>query len=181
MGLADIAKDLTKALLELLKTTKVETEQILVVGCSTSEVAGHPIGKNSSLEIANILLDNLLPIINEHQLYLAIQACEHLNRALVIEKNCQEKYRLEEVNVIPHEKAGGSLATAAMTRFKNPVLVENITGHLGIDIGDTFIGMHLKPVVVPVRASIKEIGFAHLTMARTRAKYIGGARAQYFN
>ncbi|WP_145614678.1 DUF436 family protein, partial [Bacillus licheniformis] len=49
----------------------------------------------------------------------------------------------------------------------------------GIDIGDTFIGMHLKPVAVPVRVSQKQLGEAHVTLARTRPKLIGGVRAVY--
>lgn len=181
MSLVNITNDLTKAVLELLEVANLEPEQILVVGCSTSEIAGHQIGQNSSLEIANLVLDSLVPIVEKYSLNLAIQSCEHLNRAIVIEKTCQVKYDLEIVNVVPHEKAGGSLATAAMSRFKNPVVVENIKGHAGIDIGDTFIGMHLKPVVVPVRSNITEIGSGHLTMARTRPKLIGGARAKYFD
>ncbi|HZK42699.1 MAG TPA: TIGR01440 family protein [Syntrophomonadaceae bacterium] len=177
----NITADLTKILEELVEVAKPKPGQILVIGCSTSEIAGYHIGQNSSIDIANLIIDVLLPITQKHQLFLAIQSCEHLNRALVIEEACREKYNLEIVNVIPHEKAGGSLATVAMSRFKQPVIIENISGHLGIDIGDTFIGMHLKPVVIPVRATLSEIGHAHLTMAKTRAKFIGGTRAKYLD
>lgn len=176
-----ITEDLTQAVEELLTVAELKPEQILVIGCSTSEIAGHHIGHNSSLDIAQQVMAALLPLAKKHHIFLAIQNCEHLNRALVVEQACALKYNLEIVNVIPHEKAGGSLATVAMTSFEQPVVVENIAAHAGIDIGDTFIGMHLKPVAVPVRTSVKQIGQAHLTMARTRAKYIGGARAHYID
>lgn len=175
----DITLDLTKATQELLAAANLKVQQILVIGCSTSEIAGHHIGQNSSIDIAHQVMDALIPIAEENGVFLAIQSCEHLNRALVIEEACADKYDLELVNVFPHEKAGGSLATVAMTRFEQPVIVESINAHAGIDIGDTFIGMHLKSVVVPVRSSINQIGLAHLTMARTRPKFIGGARARY--
>ena len=113
------------------------------------------------------------------KLYLAIQCCEHLNRALVVEEECALKYGLEIVSVVPHEKAGGSLATVAMTSFRKPVVVETIAAHAGLDVGDTFIGMHLKRVAVPVRLAVKQIGKAHVTAARTRPKFIGGDRARY--
>jgi len=48
-----------------------------------------------------------------------------------------------------------------------------------MDIGDTFIGMHLRHVAVPVRLSSDTIGNAHVTFAKTRPKYIGGSRAVY--
>ncbi|NLB88863.1 MAG: TIGR01440 family protein [Syntrophomonadaceae bacterium] len=181
MNLANITADTTLALKELLEVANLKPKEILVVGCSTSEIAGHHIGKNSSLDIGHQVMDALIPIAKEYDIFLAIQCCEHLNRALVVEQECLEKYNFEIVNVVPYEKAGGSLATVAMSRFKEPVVIEKIIAHAGIDIGDTFIGMHLKPVAVPVRATIKQIGYAHLTMARTRPKLIGGARAKYFD
>jgi uncharacterized protein (TIGR01440 family) len=124
-------------------------------------------------------MKGLLPVIQENKLFLAIQCCEHLNRALVVEKACAEKYGLEIVAVMPHPKAGGSLSASAMEKFNQPVVVETITAHAGLDIGDTFIGMHLKRVAVPVRLAAKNIGQAHLTAARHRPKLIGGARAKY--
>ncbi len=177
----NITADITWAVTELLDVAHLKPGQILVIGCSTSEIAGHNIGQNSSLDIAHQVMDALLPLAQDYDFFLAIQGCEHLNRAIVIEEACRQKYNLEIVNVIPHEKAGGSLATVAITRFKQPVVVENILAHAGIDIGDTFIGMHLKPVVVPVRSALKQIGHAHLTMARTRPKFIGGVRAKYYD
>lgn len=168
-----------QALEELLAIAQLKPQQIFVVGCSTSEVMGKKIGSSSSAEAANALADGILPLIREHKLFLAAQCCEHLNRALVVEEECARMYGLEIVSVVPHPKAGGSFASVAMERFERPVVVETITGHAGMDIGDTFIGMHLKRVAVPVRIGIKNIGEAHLTLARTRPKLIGGERAFY--
>lgn len=175
----EITRQTKQAVQELLQAANLKPEQIVVVGCSTSEIQGHKIGSHASLEIAKAVIDGLLPILFENRLYLAIQSCEHLNRVLVVETACAEKYGWEEVAVIPHEHAGGSLATAAMQAFHKPIVVEKIQAHAGIDIGDTFIGMHLKRVVVPVRPSFPAIGEAHLTMARTRPMFVGGERAQY--
>lgn len=177
--LSIITKQVRQAGQELLKAAMLKKEHILVMGCSTSEIQGQKIGSYSNLAVAHAVLDGLMPLLADHHLYLAVQACEHLNRALVVEETCAEKYHWEEVAVIPHEQAGGALATAAIQRFKNPIVVERIQAHAGIDIGDTFIGMHLKRVVVPVRSSLPSIGQAHLSMARTRPMYIGGERARY--
>lgn len=174
-----ITRNVEQALKELLDVAGLKPNDILVVGCSTSEVIGQKIGTASNLEIANAIMDGILPSVKEHHLFLAAQCCEHLNRAIVVEETCALMYGLEVVNVVPHPKAGGSFATVAMERFKNPVVVEEITGHAGMDIGDTFIGMHLKRVAVPVRVSVKNIGNAHLTLVRTRPKLIGGERAKY--
>ncbi|MDD4666060.1 MAG: TIGR01440 family protein [Clostridia bacterium] len=179
MDLNKITQDVRKVLQELLEVAALKEKQILVVGCSTSEVGGQKIGTASSLEVAAALWAGIYPLIQEEKLYLAVQCCEHLNRALVIEAEAMEKYNLEQVSVYPVQKAGGSLAYQAMQTLQRPVVVEKIQGHAGIDIGDTFIGMHLKPVVVPVRSSLTTIGQAHLTMARTRFKLIGGERACY--
>ncbi|HHW60611.1 MAG TPA: TIGR01440 family protein [Syntrophomonadaceae bacterium] len=178
-NLSIITKQVRQAGQELLQTARLKKEQILVVGCSTSEIQGQKIGTHSNLAVAHAVLDGLVPLLADHHLYLAIQSCEHLNRALVIEAACGEKYHWEEVAVIPHEQAGGALAAAAMQRFNVPMVVESLQAHAGMDIGDTFIGMHLKRVVVPVRSSLPSIGQAHLTMARTRPMYIGGERARY--
>jgi uncharacterized protein (TIGR01440 family) len=179
MNSTEITKYVTKATEELLEAAQLKSGQILVVGCSTSEVAGEKIGTHSSLEIAQAIMDGLYPMVKKKGLYLAVQCCEHLNRALVVEEDCLEKYDLEQVSAYPVLGAGGSLAHLAMKTMQRPVLVERIQGHVGLDIGDTFIGMHLKAVVVPFRGSVQEIGQAHLTMARTRPKFIGGERAHY--
>jgi len=174
-----LTSDTAKALRGLLGVAGLRPHDIVVVGCSTSEVAGHRIGSASSADIAEAIMDGLLPIIKEDQLYLAIQCCEHLNRALVVERECAARCELELVTVIPHLKAGGALSAAAMKEYSDPVVVESISAHAGMDIGDTFIGMHLRRVAVPVRLEITRIGDAHLTMARTRPKLIGGERALY--
>ena len=153
--------------------------QILVLGCSTSEVIGQRIGQGSSLEVAEVLLPPLLRRVHEQGIFLAVQGCEHINRALVVEEACAEHYRLEVVTVRPALHAGGAMTVKAWEKFTSPVMVERIQGHAGIDIGDTFIGMHLRPVAIPIRIHVKELGEAHLTLARTRPRLIGGPRAMY--
>lgn len=164
---------------ELLAVSKPSPGQILVVGCSTSEVGGAGIGTFSSPELAEAIFEGIYKATEEAEIYLAAQCCEHLNRAIIIEELAAEKYGYEPVNVVPQPKAGGSFATAAYRAFGHPVAVEHIKGHMGMDIGDTLIGMHLRDVAVPVRIATKQIGEAHLVCARTRAKFIGGERAVY--
>ena len=168
--------ELTK---ELIATSGIKEEQILVVGCSSSEVVGKKIGSFSSLEVAEALYSGIDKAAKEANIFIAAQCCEHLNRALILEEDAANKYFYEEVNVVPQPKAGGSFATAAYKCMKKPVAVEHIKAHAGMDIGDTLIGMHLKDVAVPVRLSSDKIGEAHLVCARTRAKFVGGIRAVY--
>lgn len=170
------AESAVKAIIDVAKPQK---EDILVIGCSSSEVLGEKIGTNSSLDVAKALFKGIYPIIKENGLYLAVQCCEHLNRALIIEKAASDKYGYEVVNVVPQPKAGGSFATTAYENFDCPVAVEKISASLGLDIGNTLIGMHLKSVAVPVRIEVKKIGNAPLVCARTRPKFIGGVRAAY--
>jgi uncharacterized protein (TIGR01440 family) len=177
--LEEIARQTEQAARELLELAKLEPGSILVVGCSTSEVQGKRIGTSGSREVAAAILEPLLRVTSEQGLYLAVQCCEHLNRALVVERAAMKEYRLEQVMAYPIPHAGGSLAALAMEAFKEPVLVERIQAHAGLDIGHTLIGMHLKPVAVPTRLSIDHIGAAPLVAARTRPKLIGGARAVY--
>ena len=164
---------------ELIETAKLKKGQILVVGCSTSEVCGSRIGSNSNLDAAKAVFAGIYKAVNDHGIYLAAQCCEHLNRALIVEAEYAEKAGLDMVNVVPQPKAGGSFATTAYAAFKEPVAVEEIRADAGLDIGDTFIGMHLKRVAVPVRLANHVIGEAHITAARVRPKYIGGERAHY--
>lgn len=166
-------------LLELLEAAKLKKGDLLVVGCSSSEVGSFRIGSHSSEAIGQAVFDVLHKEVKEREIYLAAQCCEHLNRALILEAGAAEKYGYEPVNVIPQLKAGGSFATAAYAGFEKPVAVEQIRAHAGMDIGDTLIGMHLKQVAVPVRTTISSIGGAHVVCARTRPKYIGGIRARY--
>lgn len=163
----------------LLKVAELEEGDVLVVGCSSSEVASHQIGSYSSEEIGKTIFETIMEELEGTGVYLAAQCCEHLNRALIVEKEYARANRIPMVNVKPALKAGGSFATAAYGGFKEAVAIENIQAQAGIDIGDTLIGMHLMPVAVPVRPTQKTIGAAHVVTARTRLKYIGGERASY--
>ena len=174
-----IAQEAYGAAKELLQVAELEPGDILVVGCSTSEVAGAGIGTFSSPELAEVVFGGIYQATEEAGIFLAAQCCEHLNRAVILEKEAARKYGYEIVNVVPQPKAGGSFATAAYKAFEHPVAVEHIRAHAGMDIGDTLIGMHLKDVAVPVRIRTKEIGDAHVVCARTRPKFIGGMRAVY--
>ncbi len=168
-----------KAAEELLEVAKLEKGDIFVVGCSSSEIAGGVIGHDSSLSMAEAAFEGIYSVLKEKGIYLACQCCEHLNRAIIIEKEAAEKYGCEIVCVVPQPKAGGSFATTAYKNFENPVALENVKAHAGLDIGLTLIGMHLKSVAVPVRLSINKIGEAPIVAARTRPKFIGGERAKY--
>ena len=162
---------------ELVACADLSKGSILVVGCSTSEVVGAKIGTNSDPDTALEIYEGISSVLKEKGIYMAVQCCEHLNRAIVVEREAVPFS--EYVNVVPQKKAGGSLATVAYNRFKNPVVVEEIKADAGIDIGLTLIGMHLKRVAVPVRLSTNKIGNALFTCARTRPKFIGGERAVY--
>lgn len=164
---------------ELLTAADLKEGQVLVVGCSTSEVAGEAIGSHSSMELAGEIVEALLPLLAQRGIYLAAQCCEHLNRALIVEQAAADRYGWEPVCVIPRPKAGGSFAATVYERMEHPVAVEHIRAHAGIDIGDTLIGMHLRDVAVPVRMSPAVIGGARVVCARTRPKLVGGARAYY--
>jgi len=168
-----------QAVTELLEAAKLKPGDIFVVGCSSSEIMGGQIGKASSLEAAQSVFQGIYPLLRERGIYLAAQCCEHLNRALILERAAAEKYGYEIVNVVPQPKAGGSFATTAYESFEDPVAVEHIRAHAGIDIGNTLIGMHLRDVAVPVRLSLRKIGEANIVCARTREKFIGGVRAIY--
>lgn len=179
LNLQDITKDASKALKCLLDEAKLNPGEIVVLGASTSEVIGEHIGSMTNLQVADAILKGILPEIKRQNLFLAAQCCEHLNRALVVERECMRKYNFEQVSVYPCANAGGGIATVAMEEFEDPVVIEKIKADAGMDIGDTFIGMHIKPVGVPVRCEIKNIANAHLSMIRRRPKLIGGERAKY--
>ncbi len=164
---------------ELLETARVSAGDILVVGCSSSEVAGQTIGTFSNLEVAEAVFEGIYEAAQKAQVFLAAQCCEHLNRALIVERELARRDRLNVVNVLPQPKAGGSFATTAYKRFSDAVAVENITADAGMDIGGTLIGMHLRSVAVPVRLSSDTIGQARILCARTRPKFVGGCRAVY--
>lgn len=174
-----IKEEIGKALSELLESAKLRQGDIVVVGCSSSEIVGQKIGTCSSMEAAEAVFDSLMAILKDKGLYLAAQCCEHLNRSLVIEREAAEKYGLSEVNVVPQPHAGGAFGTTAYQKFHDPVMVEHLRASAGIDIGGTLIGMHLKEVAVPVRVSVTKIGEAPIILARTRPKFVGGERAHY--
>ena len=163
----------------LLEAAKLSAGDILVVGCSSSEIIGEKIGTASSPETAEAVYEEIDKALSRTGIYLAAQCCEHLNRAIILEKEAAVKYGYPIVNVVPQPKAGGSFATAAYCHMKHPVAVEEIHAQAGMDIGSTLIGMHLAWVAVPVRLPVKQIGEAVLVCARTRPKFIGGIRAHY--
>lgn len=166
-----------QAALELCEVAKLKKGDIMVVGCSSSEVAGGTIGKNSSVETAEAVFGGIYEVLQERGIFLAAQCCEHLNRAIIVERRAVPNSEI--VSVVPQPKAGGSFATTAYKSFEQPVALEEIKADAGLDIGGTLIGMHLKRVAVPTRLSIKQVGNALLLAARTRPKYIGGCRAVY--
>ena len=168
-----------QAVTELLAEAKLKKGDVFVVGCSSSEIVGGHIGKDSSLEAAQAVYAGIAPVLAQRGIWLAAQCCEHLNRAIIIEREAAEQYGWEEVCVVPRPHAGGSWATTCWKRFKDPVAVEEIRAHAGIDIGGTLIGMHLKKVAVPVRLTQNRIGEAMVLAARVRPKFIGGNRAVY--
>lgn len=164
---------------ELLSVAELEEGDLFVLGMSTSEIQGEHIGKHSNQEIGEAVVQTLLDVLTTKGVDLAVQGCEHINRACVVEKSVAQEKGFEIVDVIPQLHAGGAGSMAAFKYFENPVEVEFIKADAGLDIGDTFIGMHIKHVLVPVRLDVKEIGSAHLTAARRRPKKVGGDRALY--
>lgn len=175
----DIQRQLTQVLNDLNEAMPLNNRHILVVGASTSEVIGQHIGTSGTVEVADTIYNVLSEFQKKTGVHFAFQCCEHLNRALVVERTIAEQKMLDQVTVVPVRSAGGAMAAFAFNKMEDPVIVESIKADCGIDIGDTFIGMHLKAVAVPVRSSIRDIGKAHVTLARTRPKLIGGERAIY--
>lgn len=173
------AKQAEQATRELLAVAGLKRGDIFLVGCSSSEIVGGQIGHASSFETAQAVWAAIKAVLDEAGIWLAAQCCEHLNRALIVERACAEQYGLEPVCVVPKPKAGGSFATATWQGAADPVAVEHLRAHAGMDIGGTLIGMNLRDVAVPVRLSLDHIGEAILLCARTRPKFIGGERAQY--
>lgn len=179
MQAKEITAQARQATEELLAAAHLEAGDIFVVGCSSSEIVGGHIGKSSSMEAARAVLAGVLPPLRQRGIWLAAQCCEHLNRAIVLERAAARAYGYERVAAVPQPHAGGSWATSCWQAFEEPVLVEEVQAAAGLDIGGTLIGMHLRRVAVPVRLSLKQIGEAGLLCARTRPKFIGGARAVY--
>ena len=179
MEYGEIRDQAAKAVTEFLEVARLKAGDLLVIGCSSSEIVGEKIGKGSDFNAAEAVFDGVYPILRERGIFLAAQCCEHLNRSLILERCCAERHGWEEVNVVPQPKAGGSFATKAYRSFEDPVAVEHIRANAGMDIGGTLMGMHLKEVAVPVRLSMSHIGQAVLLCARTRPRFVGGSRAVY--
>lgn len=180
--LARITEQSRQAASEICQAARLHQGQLFVVGCSSSEVLGDRIGTHTSVETAEAIYDGIFPVLQEYGVYLAAQCCEHLNRALVVSEECMQRFHLEQVNAIPQPNhAGGAFATVTYQNMNNPVVVESLNARAdaGIDIGGTLIGMHIHPVAVPLRISLKFIGQASILCARRRPKYVGGARALY--
>ena len=177
--LSEITRQAQSAMSELLEKANLQPRSLVVVGCSSSEIGGGLIGHASSLELAEAAFAGLYPELQARGLFLAAQCCEHLNRALIVEREVALSRGYEIVSVVPKPKAGGSFATTAWANFSDPVAVEFVQADAGLDIGQTLIGMHLRHVAVPLRLSANRIGEAIVTAATTRPKYIGGCRAQY--
>ena len=173
----ELRKQAEKTTEEICEKSNLKEGQILVVGCSSSEICGDKIGSNSNLEVAQAVFAGIYHVLQQKKIYLAAQCCEHLNRAIIVEREAVSSSEI--VNVVPQPKAGGSFGTTAYKTFKNPVAVEEIKADAGIDIGGTLIGMHIKKVAVPVKLENHTIGAANVLAARTRPKFIGGCRAVY--
>lgn len=178
-NLHDLQKDVAIILREFEQQVKFTPKQLFVIGCSTSEVLGSKIGTAGAMDVAEVLYEQFAKFAQQHDLYLVFQGCEHINRALTMELAAALHYNLEPVSVVPVRTAGGSMSAYAYTQLTEPVVVEQVAAHAGIDIGQTLIGMHLKVVAVPIRTSVKQLGEAIVTLATTRPKLIGGTRAQY--
>ncbi|OYD08200.1 TIGR01440 family protein [Paludifilum halophilum] len=174
-----VRQQVERVIRELLEEIPLTERHLLVVGVSTSEVAGRRIGTSGSDEVAAAVFEGISSQQRKSGCHIAFQCCEHLNRALVVDRGTLDAFGLTEVSAVPVRQAGGAMASYAFRHLRDAVLVEKVFADAGIDIGDTLIGMHLKPVAVPVRPSVKNIGKAHVTMAKTRPKLIGGARAVY--
>lgn len=182
MDFKDITEQSRQAVTEIIKAANLKEGSLFVIGCSSSEVLGSQIGTATNMDSARAIYDGIIPVLREHGILPAAQCCEHLNRALVVDRATMLKFGFEQVNAIPQPNhAGGAFATECYNRFEDPVLVESVEakGDAGIDIGGTMIGMHIHNVVVPLRISLRKIGDAPIICARRRPKYVGGQRAIY--
>ena len=177
MLLEDITQTTRSAAAELCMRARLSAGQVVIVGCSTSEIAGDVVGTNSSAEVGVSVFDALYDVFSERGIFVAAQCCEHLNRAIIIEREAADGWEL--VNVVPIPEAGGAFAAAAYAKLRDPVAISKIRADAGLDIGNTLIGMHLKKVAVPIRLETVFIGKAMVVAARTRPPLVGGARAIY--
>ncbi len=175
----EITSALDAAVDALCKAGSLQPGSVIVLGCSTSEVAGARIGKGSVPELGEVIAEAMLAACSAHGVHAAFQCCEHLNRAIVMEQRVLDERRLTQVNAIPQPKAGGSVPAAAWKMLEKPALAMAVQAEAGIDIGDTLVGMHIRPVAVPLRLEISHVGHANLVMAYSRLPYVGGSRAVY--
>lgn len=179
MEIHTLKEDLNQIMGEILAQANVKPGDLFVLGCSTSEILGHKIGKGSSQELGTLVVETILDHLRPLGVYLAVQGCEHLNRSLVVESSYAQAHQLDEVWVRPSLHAGGAVSVAAYHLFDQPIQVANVRAKAGLDIGDTFIGMHVKHVLVPIRPSLNRLGWAHVTACSSRPPFIGGPRASY--
>ena len=179
MELSKIREQSAKAAEQVCEAAKLKIGDLFVVGCSSSEILGEKIGTHSSVEVAEAVFEGIHSVLHEHGVELAAQCCEHLNRGIVVEKAVLKELGLTQVRAIPQPKAGGSVPAAAWKKMEKPALAVSIQADAAIDIGDTLVGMHIRPVAVPLRISTSHVGHANLVMAYSRLPYIGGARAVY--
>ena len=177
--LEQIKQQVKTGLTEALDKGHIKRGDLFVVGLSTSEVIGHEIGMDPSIAVGRAIIKTIISVLRPLGIHLAVQGCQHLNRALVVERSVAEKFGLEEVTVFPQIHAGGSGQIAAFENFEDPIEVEHVQAKGGMDIGDTSIGMQVKFVQLPIRTSVTEVGHAHTTYLSSRPKLIGGARAKY--
>ena len=178
MNYEEVKSEATAVASELVEKASLKEGDILVIGCSSSEVRGIHIGRGSDLDVARAIYEGIISVTEDRGIFLAAQCCEHLNRAIVMERAAVKPWE-EIVNAVPQIHAGGSFATTVYNNAKEPVVLETVSADAGIDIGGTLIGMHLRHVAVPVRIATRKIGEASVVCARTRPKYIGGERANY--
>ena len=181
VDLAAIEKDAAEVMNQVCEMSGIGAGSVVVIGCSSSEVVGERVGTHSSMDVAGALYKGIKPVADKYGVEIAAQCCEHLNRAIVMEKDVADRLGLEEVNVVPQPKAGGSFGTTVYKNCKSPVVVESLMqkADAGMDIGGVMVGMHIKPVVVPLKITKRNIGSAVVIAARRRPKYVGGARAVY--
>lgn len=177
--MSDIYNETVNVCKEFIEKANLKGGELVVIGCSTSEVIGEKIGSSGTVEVAEQIVNAIFDVFNEKNINIAAQCCEHLNRALVVSSDICEKKNYEKVCVVPQPHAGGSFATTVYKKMDNPVMVEEIKADAGIDIGLTMIGMHIKHVAVPLRLTNNHIGSALITSAYSRPKLIGGIRARY--
>lgn len=176
---ADAARQLQDCVRYLHREARLKPGAVVVLGLSTSEVAGGRIGKNSVPDLGDALAAAMLEVCAQLEIRPVFQCCEHLNRALVMEQETLDSLRLTQVNVMPVPKAGGSCGAAAYQRMRQPAVAVSIQADAAIDVGDTLVGMHIRPVAVPLRGAYRRLGEANLVQAYSRLPYIGGARAVY--